>query len=58
MTTKPVNVAVVKVSRSATNPKMWFINLACGHGHWVSAVTRPSRKKGRCEWCRRYPKEK
>lgn len=43
---------VRRVDRSPLNAQRWIIELACGHGHWVSQARRPGRKTMPCDQCK------
>ena len=46
---------VVKVDRSPMNPRIWYLELECGHEAWVTSVNRPTQRTIQCPISIQYP---
>lgn len=46
-------IAIVCVDQSPLNAKRWLLTLACGHGLYVTASRKPTRKTTKCHQCAR-----
>ena len=46
-----MRVIVTDVAQSPANPRRWFLETSCGHGVWVTARRRPTRRTVVCRVC-------
>ena len=42
---------VVRIDRSPLNPRVWCLELSCGHDFYTTATQKPRRKENICEKC-------